>query len=125
MNTSEELASLLRESIAASNRTTRAVRAFVRFIFIQFFTGLAVAVPWALGLTLGEGWLLVVAFLVALVGLIWASTVGFDELSKSDPAPSMVQSNEAAENQLADSLAAFRKTAAAFEKNENAVQKSD
>jgi hypothetical protein len=125
MNNSEELASLLRESIAASNRTTRAVRAFVRFIFIQFFTGLAVAVPWALGLTLGEAWLLVVAFLVALVGLIWASTVGFDELSKSDPDTSMVQSNESEENRLADSLAAFRKTAATFEANENAVQKSD
>ena len=125
MNNAEEISSLLRQSIAASNRTTRAVRAFVRFIFIQFFTGLAVAVPWALGLALGEAWLLVVAFLVALVGLIWASTVGFDELSKSDPDSSIMQSNESAENRLADSFAAFRKTAAAFEAKENAAQKSD
>ncbi len=136
MNTSNETASLLRESIAASNRTTRAVRAFVRFIFIQFFTGLAVAVLWSLAAAYEEGGLMVVAFLVALGGLIWASIVGFEELAKSDPDSSLVQTDysldsprlgsggsKSAEKLLQERLTALRETTSELDADDIGAQK--
>lgn len=125
MSETEETESLLRESIAASNRTTRAVRALVRFLFVQFFATLVAVGFWALGLAFEEVWLLVAAFIVLIVGLIWASTVGLDELAKSDPDSEKVNQNSPAQTQLDDAFMSFRKTAAEFDAAENRGQKSE
>jgi hypothetical protein len=83
---SDKLESLLEAQIRASNRTTRAVRALVRFIFIQL-----------LGLTIGgliitasfssdqQGFLTALGSLVILVSVVVSSNVGWSELALSDP----------------------------------------
>lgn len=87
---------LIVQAIAASDRTTRAVRAFVRFLFIQL-----VAITLALVIN-GVGNALqdpsecsfgvcptnqtaqILAVLVWLAGVWWSSLVGWEELGKSD-----------------------------------------
>ena len=96
MDINERLESLLIAQIAASNRTTRAVRAFVRFLFIQL-----IAITLALGIN-AMGIVFqdpsecsfgicppntgaqILAGLVWLIGVIWSSSAGFSELSMSD-----------------------------------------
>ncbi len=70
--------------IRAQNRTTHAVRAFVRFLFIQL-TGITIAVfLWNLSLNLdGNGFLAFLAVAVWIVSVIWSSVAGWDELDKS------------------------------------------
>jgi len=75
----------LEDLVRAQNRTTHAVRAFVRFLFIQL-TGLTlVFFLWNLFLeTDGNGF---VGFLVLVVWLgtvVWSSAAGWDELNKSN-----------------------------------------
>jgi hypothetical protein len=75
----------LDDLVRAQNRTTHAVRAFVRFLFIQL-TGLTlVFFLWELFLeTEGNG---LVGFLVLVVWLgtvVWSSAAGWDELNKSN-----------------------------------------
>ena len=84
--------------IRAQNRTTHAVRAFVRFLFIQL-TGTTVAVfLWNLSLAFrdqqdcyaygsnctGNTFLQFLAAVVFIVSVIWSSNAGWSELSKSD-----------------------------------------
>lgn len=99
MNNSDDITSLLRESIAASNRTTRAVRAFVRFLFIQLsFTTFAGALIYfgtsnvnvVQCATSGENCepnvgLIVFGLLIWIVGVVWSSNAGWSELGMSDP----------------------------------------
>jgi hypothetical protein len=97
-NDENDLASLLRQSIKASNRTTHAVRAFVRFLFIQLSaTTLAVFIY---GLSMNtvnaqkcadygdnctpNGFLIFLAGMVWLGGVIWSSQAGWSELEKSN-----------------------------------------
>lgn len=91
----ESLEELLKQVIQASdrttlasNRTTRAVRAFVRFLFIQL-TAITIALFINILANLGdEGPIFVfqiMAFLVWMVGLIWSSIAGWSELHLSDP----------------------------------------
>jgi hypothetical protein len=75
----------LDDLVRAQNRTTHAVRAFVRFLFIQL-TGLTfVYFLWNLFLeSEGNGF---IAFLVGVVWLgtvSWSSAAGWDELRKSN-----------------------------------------
>jgi hypothetical protein len=75
----------LEDLVRAQNRTTHAVRAFVRFLFIQL-TGLTlVFFLWNLFLeTEANGF---VGFLVLVVWLgtvVWSSAAGWDELNKSN-----------------------------------------
>jgi hypothetical protein len=75
----------LEDLVRAQNRTTHAVRAFVRFLFIQL-TGLTlVFFLWNLFLeTDANGF---VGFLVLVVWLgtvVWSSAAGWDELNKSN-----------------------------------------
>ena len=85
------------ELIEAQNRTTHAVRAFVRFLFIQL-SGISLAVVlWNLSLSSvnqqecfnsGEkcganSFLQITAVLVWIVSVIWSSIAGWDELDKS------------------------------------------
>lgn len=95
---SDQSEELLREILKSTNRTTRAVRAFVRFLFIQL-SAITMAVlvfnlgdllqnpsecaygicPPSPGFTLFAG-------LIWVVGVVWASYAGWNELELSDPA---------------------------------------
>jgi hypothetical protein len=85
---SEKLERLLEESIVATDRTTHAVRAFVRFLFIQLSAVSLAAVFyfWALAVDpLEPPWsLLLFATLIWVVGIILSSRAGWGELAKSD-----------------------------------------
>jgi len=89
----------LRElAIAAQDRTTHAVRALVRFIFIQLVATTFAAVLWAFAVAAVDPaqcvlygdycepivWLQIFAVLVWLVGVIASSNAGWDELRKSE-----------------------------------------
>ena len=97
----ESVEELLKQSIAASDRTTaasdrttRAVRAFVRFLFIQL-VAITIAIFLNTVATLDYQnpiiALQLVAFLVWLVGLIWSSYAGWSELELSNPDGSTLQ----------------------------------
>lgn len=84
MDNKETLAALQRIE-AASNRTTFAVRAFVRFLFIQLSATTIGSVIAAAAAALRLPWLGVVGGLVTLGGLFWAGFAGRAELRKSNP----------------------------------------
>ena len=94
---SESVERLLREVVQAQNRTTHAVRAFVRFLFIQL-TGITLAgVLWTLsnlGVDVekcalrgesctGSGLLQFLAVVTWLIGVAVSSYIGSKELEKS------------------------------------------
>ena len=81
----ETLAALARIE-AASNRTTYAVRAFVRFLFIQLSATTIGSVIAASAAAFGLPWLGVVGGFVTVGGLFWAGFAGRAELRKSNPA---------------------------------------
>jgi hypothetical protein len=85
MSISNEHLSLLRESVAASNRTTHAVRALVRFLFIQLSAVTLAAVPIYFGIADQRVELIFFGVFVWLIGLFWSSYAGWDELDKSNP----------------------------------------
>lgn len=75
----------LDDLVRAQNRTTHAVRAFVRFLFIQL-TGLTI-VYFLWNLFVESDGNAFIAFLVLAVWLgtvIWSSAAGWDELRKSN-----------------------------------------
>jgi len=87
----------LDDLVRAQNRTTHAVRAFVRFLFIQL-TGITLAVfLWNISLAFideqacfqygdnctGNAFLQFLAAIVWIVAVIWSSSAGWDELNKS------------------------------------------
>ncbi len=70
--------------IRAQNRTTHAVRAFVRFLFIQL-TGITLVVfLWNLSLTTGNGSIQGLAGIIWIATVIWSSYAGWEELNKSN-----------------------------------------
>jgi uncharacterized membrane protein len=84
MTDDKEVAGLLQESIDAQNRTTHAVRAFVRFFFIQLVAA-TIALPLVyFGTILVAPGLVLIAFLVLVVGIVWSSSAGWSELGLSD-----------------------------------------
>jgi hypothetical protein len=97
--TSQENSELtLADVVRAQNRTTHAVRAFVRFLFIQLTSTTLGVFLWNLSNLFideqkcgysgdncgGNGFLQFVAVITILVGIIWSSNAGWSELSKSD-----------------------------------------
>jgi len=76
--------------IKAQNRTTHAVRAFVRFLFIQLSaTTLAIFLFFlSFQLVNEEGapntLLLIMGGIIWIIGLVWSSTAGWSELEKSN-----------------------------------------
>jgi hypothetical protein len=96
MPTDDRLAKLLQKNIEASNRTTHAVRALVRFLFIQLSFLTAAAVLWQLGLAFPDpsnctilgcepnGIIAALVVLLVITGVILSSIAGWDELGKSD-----------------------------------------
>jgi hypothetical protein len=96
MPTEDKLAKLLEKNIEASNRTTHAVRAFVRFLFIQLSFLTAAAVLWQLGLAFPDennctafgcapnGFMSAFVLLLVITGLIISSIAGWSELERSN-----------------------------------------
>lgn len=92
----ENVERLLIEQIKASNRTTRAVRAFVRFLFIQLvFITAALGInvlgtvfqdpaECAYGICPPNTGAQVLAGFVWLIGVFWSSAAGFSELGLSE-----------------------------------------
>lgn len=90
--------STLADVVKAQNRTTHAVRAFVRFLFIQLSATTLAVFFWNMSNILvdksecinygkncgGNGFLQFVAIATLLVGIIWSSNAGWNELSKSE-----------------------------------------
>lgn len=91
-----ETEKLLQELIQATDRTTRAVRAFVRFLFIQlaaitlafvvFQLGIITqdSSECALGICRPNGFTTAVAALIWIGGVIWSSITGWKELGLSE-----------------------------------------
>jgi hypothetical protein len=87
----------IRELIRAQNRTTHAVRAFVRFLFIQLSATTTAIVIWNISTAFidqeecfrssenctGNGFLQFLAAVVLIGGIIWSSAAGWNELGKS------------------------------------------
>ena len=96
MPTDDKLAKLLEKNIEASNRTTHAVRAFVRFLFIQLSFLTAAAVIWQLGLAFPDesnctafgcapnGFVSAFVVLLVVSGVIISSIAGWSELELSN-----------------------------------------
>lgn len=117
-----KIEALLEQSIQAQNRTTRAVRAFVRFLFIQLSaTTLAVAIYSVSSLSVnparcavyGENcqpntFGLFIALLIWIIGVVWSSSAGWSELSQSDlpPAQRALHSSPSEGRQAAAGVAA-------------------
>ena len=84
--------------IAAQNRTTHAVRAFVRFLFIQLAGLTLTAIFWNISLASvderkcmeygdycdGNPFFQLLAFSVLVGSVVWSSRVGWEELEKSN-----------------------------------------
>ena len=96
MTTDDKLAKLLEKNIEASNRTTHAVRALVRFLFIQLAFLTAAFVLWQIGLAFPdedtctafgcEPHVFVSFLVLALIisGVVLSSKAGWDELELSN-----------------------------------------
>jgi hypothetical protein len=80
----ESVEELLKQAIAASNRTTFAVRAFVLFLFLQLtFTSIAAVFVWyGYSAYNGFGWV-VVGLVIFALGVIVSSVVGWSEIGMS------------------------------------------
>ena len=88
----------LADVVRAQNRTTHAVRAFVRFLFIQLTSTTLGVFLWNLSNLFineqkcidsgdncgGNGFLQFIAVITILAGIFWSSNAGWSELSKSD-----------------------------------------
>jgi Na+/melibiose symporter-like transporter len=79
--------------IQAQNRTTHAVRAFVRFLFIQLSALTLATFIFFVSFQLvnEEGapntFLLIMGGVIWIIGLVWSSTAGWSELEKSNIKP--------------------------------------
>lgn len=96
-NSNSSSETTLADLVRAQDRTTHAVRAFVRFLFIQLSAVTIAVFFWNIGVQLTGSsecirygncgpstfWF-VVAGITWLVGLVWSSVAGWDELHKSD-----------------------------------------
>jgi hypothetical protein len=92
----KDVAELLEKSITAANRTTHAVRAFVRFLFIQLSFYTAAFMVWQVGLVfidpsenctiLGctpNGFFYLLTAVLIVAGIVIASKAGWHELELS------------------------------------------
>lgn len=87
MMDNSKLEELLQQSIAASNRTTHAVRAFVSFLFIQLAFGTITAILWVIAIANPLDpifWLQWVAAILWILGVLLSSNAGWSELKASE-----------------------------------------
>ena len=81
---SQELAELLRANIEASNRTTHAVRAIVRFVFLQLTITTVVGVLYAIGAATNSNQVFVpLASLTWIAGTLYAGYTARRDLKAS------------------------------------------
>lgn len=94
----ERLVSLQKIQIESQQKTTHAIRAFVRFLFIQLSTTTIAVILWQLSnwnvdefrcLSTGENCsgnslIQIMAAITWIIGVIWSSKVGWEELEKSE-----------------------------------------
>ena len=98
LNWIKKIGGSLDDLVIAQNRTTHAVRAFVRFLFIQL-SGITFAVLlWNISLAFvdqqecfrsgekcnGNAFLQFLAAVVWIVSVVWSSKAGWEELEKSN-----------------------------------------
>ena len=81
----KEILEVLERIEQASNRTTYAVRAFVRFLFIQLSATTIGSMLAAAAAATGQAWIAVIGGLVTTGGLFWGGYAGRAELRKSNP----------------------------------------
>lgn len=84
MSDDSEVIELLKANLEAQNRTTHAIRSFVRFYLIQVVSVLVAAPLYAWGIAAGAVLPLILAGAVLVIGLVWALAVGWLELEQSD-----------------------------------------
>lgn len=106
MDNNQEIKKLLEENIQASNRTTHAIRAVVRFLFIQLSYLTAAFLVWQIGLAFPDPdsctlygcepyeFYGLVTFGLVFAGVIHSSRVGWRELESSDLPDSLSVRNE-------------------------------
>jgi hypothetical protein len=73
-----------RQIVLAQNRTTHAIRAFVRFLFIQLSFTTAASLFILLGGATGTTFLVLVGVLLVIIGVVASSVAGWGELHKSE-----------------------------------------
>ena len=96
MDTNKEINDLLKKNINATNRATHAIRAFVRFLFIQLSFYTAAFLVWQIGLLFIDTgnctilgcsphifWQVIVVALI-ITGIVLSSRAGWHELSLSE-----------------------------------------
>ena len=81
----KEILEVLERIEKASNRTTYAVRAFVRFLFFQLSATTIGSMLAAVAAATSLPWLGVLGGIVTTGGLFWAGYAGRAELNKSNP----------------------------------------
>ena len=73
-----------KQIILAQNRTTHAIRAVVRFLFIQLTAITLALIIGAFGNAIDNGFMIFIAAVIYIVGIIWSSNAGWSELGKSN-----------------------------------------
>jgi ABC-type multidrug transport system fused ATPase/permease subunit len=73
-----------KQIILAQNRTTHAIRAVVRFLFIQLTAITLAFVIGGLGSALGNAFVIFIAVVIYIIGIVWSSNAGWSELEKSN-----------------------------------------
>ncbi|MFM6962879.1 MAG: hypothetical protein ACKOWJ_01230 [Micrococcales bacterium] len=81
----EELLRAVKRLEESTNRTTYAVRALVRFVFIQLSATTIGTIAAAAASALQWAWLAWLAGSITTIGLFWASIAARAELRKSNP----------------------------------------
>jgi hypothetical protein len=73
-----------KQVVMAQDRTTHAIRALVRFLFIQLSAITLTVIVSVIANAMDSEFLIVVAGLIYVVGVFWSSNVGWSELEKSN-----------------------------------------
>jgi hypothetical protein len=83
----QKIENLLEQVVRSTGKTTHAVRAFVRFLFIQLSATSLAGVLIYLGTVFAretEGALIGLGIITYVVGVIWSSSAGWSELKQSE-----------------------------------------
>ena len=73
-----------KQIIFAQNRTTHAIRAVVRFLFIQLTAITLAFIIGGLGTALENAFVIFIAVVIYIIGIVWSSNAGWSELEKSN-----------------------------------------
>ena len=73
-----------KQIVLAQDRTTHAIRAVVRFLFIQLSAITLAIIVATFGASIENEFIIFVAVIIYIVGVIWSSNAGWSELEKSN-----------------------------------------